>query len=132
MTALGAFAWVLVATAALSIFAALYGSLRARRGELAMLRCLGANRFELLLYLIIEGFLMSLLGVSLGFLAGHGMMELVGSWLASSRGVVMTGWMWAPSETLLLLGLFSVGVLSAIIPATQAYRTDVARTLAEG
>ncbi len=132
MTALGAFAWVLVATAALSIFAALYGSLRARRGELAMLRCLGASRAELLVYLIVEGFLMSLMGVALGFLAGHGMMELVGGWLASTRGVVVTGWTWVPAETLLLLGLFAVGVLSAIVPAIQAYRTDVARTLAEG
>ncbi len=131
MTALTAFAWVLVATAGLSIFAALYGSLRARRGEHAMLRCLGATRGELLLYLITEGLLMSLLGVALGVLLGHGVMELVGSWLSNSRGVVMTGWTWAPSEALLLLGLLCVGGLSAFIPAIQAYRTDVARTLAE-
>tara|TARA_B100000676_G_scaffold227495_1_gene225440 strand:+ start:303 stop:1655 length:1353 start_codon:yes stop_codon:yes gene_type:complete len=132
MTALGAFAWVLVATAALSIFAALYGSLRARRGELAMLRCLGASRVELLLYLIAEGLLMSVLGVALGFVAGHGLMELVALWLSSTRGVVMTGWTWVPAESLLLLGLFMFGLASAVIPAIQAYRTDVARTLAEG
>lgn len=132
LTALGAFAWVLVATAGLSIFAALYGSLRTRRGELAMLRCLGASRAELLLYLMVEGALMSVLGVSFGFVAGHGMMGLVGNWLASSRGVVVTGWTWAPEETLLLLGLMTVGAISASIPAIQAYRTDVARTLAEG
>jgi len=132
MTALNAFAWVLVATAALSIFAALYGSLRARRGELAMLRCLGATRSELLLYLTVEGLLMSALGVALGFVAGHVMMEGVGAWLAGTRGVVMTGWIWVPAQTTLLLGLFLVGVLSALIPAIQAYRTDVARTLAEG
>ena len=29
-------------------------------------------------------------------------------------------------------GLFFVGVVSAVVPAIQAYRTDVARTLAEG
>ena len=132
ITALGAFAWVLVGTAALSIFAALYGSLRARRGELAMLRCLGATRAELLWYLILEGLLMSIVGVTLGFVVGHGMMELVGQWLASSRGVVVTGWIWVSQEGWLLLGLLAVGVVSALIPAVQAYRTDVARTLAEG
>ncbi len=132
MTALGAFAWVLVATAAMSIFAALYGSLRTRRGELAMLRCLGATQVELLLYLIAEGLLMSVLGVALGFVAGHGLMELVALWLSSTRGVVMTGWTWVPAESLLLLGLFMFGLASAVIPAIQAYRTDVARTLAEG
>ena len=132
MTALNAFAWVLVATAALSIFAALYGSLRARRGELAMLRCLGATRGELVFYLLVEGLLMSAIGVTLGFVVGHGMMEVVGQWLANSTGVTMTGFVWVPAQTLLLIGLFLVGVLSAVIPAVQAYRTDVAKTLVEG
>ena len=97
-----------------------------------MLRCLGATRVELLFYLIVEGLVMSALGVALGFVGGHSMTELLGHWLASSRGVVMTGWAWAPEETMLLMGLFLVGVLSAVIPSVQAYRTDVAKTLALG
>ena len=131
ISALGAFAWVLVATAALSIFAALYGSLRTRRGELAMLRCLGATRSELLLYLIVEGLLMTVLGVSLGLLVGHGVMEFLGLWLADTRGVAMTGWTWVADEVLLVFGLIAVGIASAIVPAVQAYRTDVATTLVE-
>jgi len=129
---LRAFSWMLILTAALSVFAALYGSLRARRGDLAMLRCLGATSWELLLVLLLEGMLLSVFGVALGFLAGHGAMELLGGWLESTRGVAFTGWIWVPSETILLLGLFGVGALAAAIPALQAYRTDVARTLAEG
>ena len=130
---LSAFSWVLILTAALSVFAALYGSLRARRGDLAMLRCLGATRWELLWVLLLEGLLLSAFGVAvLGFLAGHGAVELLGGWLESTRGVALTGWTWIPSETVLLLGLFGVGLLAAALPAVQAYRTDVARTLAEG
>ena len=129
---LTAFSWVLILTAALSVFAALYGSLRARRGDLAILRCLGATRWELLVALLLEGLLLSAIGVSLGFLAGHGAMELLGGWLESTRGVALTGWTWIPAETLLLFSLFGVGAIAAAIPAVQAYRTDVARTLAEG
>ncbi len=132
MDGLKAFSWMLVVTAALSVFAALYGSLRARRGDLAMLRCLGATRWELLWVLLMEGLLLSAFGIALGFLAGHGAMELLGGWLESTRGVAMTGWIWVPAETLLLLGLFGIGGIAATIPAVQAYRTDVARTLAEG
>ena len=40
-------------------------------------------------------------------------------------------WTWTPAETLLLLGLFAVGAVAAALPAVQAYRTDVAATLAE-
>ncbi len=129
---LSAFSWVLILTAALSVFAALYGSLRARRGDLAILRCLGATRWELLIAMLLEGLLLSVFGVALGFLAGHGAMELLGGWLESTRGVALTGWTWIPAQTLLLFGLFSVGAIAAAIPAVQAYRTDVARTLAEG
>lgn len=128
---LQAFSWVLILTAALSVFAALYGSLRARRFDLAMLRCLGATRSELLAVLILEGLLLSAFGVALGFVAGHGAMELLGGWLESARGVTLTGWAWTPAETLLLLGLFAVGAMAAALPAVQAYRTDVAATLAK-
>lgn len=128
---LSAFSWALVLTAALSVFAALYGSLRARRGELAILRCLGATRWELLWVLLLEGLLLTLLGVTLGFVAGHGVLELLGTWLEQTRGVTLTGWIWISSETTLLLGLFGVGIIAAAIPAVQAYRTDVAKTLAE-
>ena len=127
---LQAFAWVLIITAALSVFSALYGSLRARRGDLAMLRCLGATRPELLLVLLLEGLILSGLGVLFAFLIGHGVMELLGYWLSNARGLRLTGLTWAPPETLLLPGLFIVGAVAAAIPAVQAYRTDVARTLA--
>ena len=129
---LRAFSWVLIVVAALSVFAALYGSLRARRGDLAMLRCLGATRWELLWVLLLEGLLLSVFGVAFGFLAAHGAMELLGGWLENTRGVGLTGWTWLPSETILLLSLFGVGGIAALIPAVQAYRTDVAQTLAEG
>lgn len=128
---LEAFSWVLIVTAALSVFAALYGSLRARQYDLAMLRCLGATRWELLSVLILEGLLLSAFGVAVGFLAGHGAMELLGGWLESARGVALTGWTWAPAETMLLLGLLAVGAVAAALPAVQAYRTDVAATLAK-
>lgn len=129
---LRAFAWVLIATAALSVFAALYGSLRSRRGDLAMLRCLGATRLELLLAMLLEGILLTVVGVAIGFAIGHGAMELLGSWLESTRGVALTGWTWLSEQTWLLVGLFGVGVLASAIPAMQAYRTDVASELARG
>lgn len=128
---LEAFAWVLIVTAGLSVFAALYGSLHARQRDLATLRCLGATRGELMLSMLLEGLLLSVVGVTLGFLLGHVTMELLGGWLQSARGIELTGWRWLPAETGLLLGLFAVGAVAAAIPAVQAYRNDPARTLAQ-
>ncbi|MEM7278928.1 MAG: ABC transporter permease [Pseudomonadota bacterium] len=129
---LTAFAWVLILTAAMSVFAALYGSLRSRRNDLAILRCLGATRWELLVALLLEGLLLSTAGVALGFVLGHGAAELLGTWLGNSRGIELTGLTWIAAESRLIFGLLSVGAVAAAIPAVQAYRTDVARTLAEG
>ena len=132
MDGLRAFAWVLIVTACLSVFAALYGSLRSRRGDLAMLRCLGATRGELFLALLSEGLLLSVAGITLGYALAHGAMGLLGAWLEASRGVALSPSLWVDGETALLAVLLLVSAISAAIPAYQAYRTDVARTLAEG
>ena len=132
MDGLRAFAWVLIVTACLSVFAALYGSLSSRRGDLAMLRCLGATRGELFLALLSEGLLLSVAGITLAYALAHGAMGLLGAWLEASRGFALSPPLWVDGETALLAALLLVSAISAAIPAYQAYRTDVARTLAEG
>ncbi len=129
---LRAFAWVLIVTACLSIFAALYGSLRSRRRDLAMLRCLGATKLEVFLAMLSEGLVLSSIGVLAGFALGHGAIAGVGAWLEQSRGVSVASLSWAPAETSLLLTLIIVSLVSAALPAAQAYRTDVARALSAG
>lgn len=125
------FAWVLIATASLSVFAALYGSLRHRRRDLAMLRCLGATRLELFVTTLSEGMVLSIGGIVFGYALGHGVMLFVERWLISSKGVALAELTWAPGETDLLFLMLVVSVVSAALPAAEAYRTDVARTLAE-
>ena len=126
---LNAFAVVLVVSAALSIFAALYASLSARRHDLAVLRCLGATRGELFYLLFIEGMLLTIAGIIFGLLLAHGGIELLGQWLGDGQGIVISGWTWASGEFALVGGLLLTGSVTAMIPAWQAYSTDVARTL---
>jgi len=126
---LNAFAAILVVSAALSIFAALYASLRARRHDLAVLRCLGGTKQELFFLLFVEGLLLTIAGIIVGLFVAHGGMELLGHWLGDGQGLTITGWVWTNDEFLLITGLLAVGSLTALIPAWQAYRTDVARIL---
>ncbi len=127
---LRAFALILITSAAFSVFGAMYGALQTRRGELAMMRCLGATRAELMTGLLIEGLLLGLAGAVLGVLLGHAAVEAVGTVLAEARGISITGAILLTEEFLLAGALVLVALLAAAVPAWQAYRTDVSRTLA--
>ena len=128
---LNAFAVVLVISAAFSIFAALYTSLHARRQHLAVMRCLGATRWELFNLLLVEGLLLTTAGIIFGLTVAHGGLELVGQWLGDHQGIRITGAIWTTAETMLAGGLLIAGTLIALLPAWQAYRTDVAQTLSK-
>ena len=128
---LQAFAFILLASAALSIFAALYSSLKARRHDLAVLRCLGATRSELFLLLFFEGLVLTSAGILVGLIAAHGGLELAGQWLGDTQNIVLTGLVWAPTEYILVASLVGAGFLTSLLPAAQAFSTDVARTLAK-
>ncbi len=128
---LQAFAAILLLSAALSIFAALYASLKARRKDLAVLRCLGATRGELFALLFVEGMALTIAGIFVGLAAAHGGLEVIGLWLSQNQNINLTGMIWAPAEFGLVAGLLTAGLLTAIIPAWQAFSTDVAATLAK-
>ena len=124
-----AFAGILVLGAGLSIFAALYSSLSARRRDLAVMRCLGATRLDLFYLLFLEGFLLTAGGVTAGLTFAHGGVEILSWWLGQAQGISLSGWAWVPTEYLLIAGLLLLGSVTAMLPAWQAYQTNVARTL---
>lgn len=124
-----AFAWLLVASAGLGVFIALYHALEARRYELALLRCLGATRGEVLRSLMIEGMLLSLAGTLLGLALGHGAAEAAGHWLSFPATQGLSGARWLPQEGWLLVYGLGIGLVAALIPAIRAYRSDITRLL---
>jgi putative ABC transport system permease protein len=129
---LRAFALVLVFSAGLSVFIALYNALAERRYDLALMRTLGASPGRLMRLMLFEGVLLAAAGGALGIALGHGLTAVLGAVLAQARQVEISGWIWLPAE----LGLFAlalgVGAAAALLPAWRAYRTDIAATLARG
>lgn len=126
-----AFALVLILCAGLSVFIALYNALRERSYDLAVMRTLGASRSKLLAAMLIEGLMLGGLGVALGLLLGHLLTGALGMWLQASQRVHVTGWTVVPGELMLIVLALGVGLLSALLPALLAYRTDIAKVLAQ-
>jgi len=123
------FGAVLLLTAGLSVFIALWNAVRERRADLAMLRMLGAPPARVAGLVLCEALLLAGLAIVLGLAVGHGLAEVAGAWLQSERSLPLTGWIWLPAEWwVVALGL-AVAALAAMLPALGAYRLDVTTLL---
>lgn len=127
--AMRVFAIVLMATAAVSMFAALMSALQERRYDLALLRMLGARPSSLVALLAAEGVTLVVAGVILGLLLGHSAAEVLGRWIARTGSWTITGFAWEPDEGWIALAVLAAGAATCLIPALQAYRRDPALLL---
>lgn len=121
-----AIACLVVVMAAVSIFVAIYNSMSERRRPIAILRALGARRSSVLSIVLLEALALSAAGALGGFLLGHLLTAVAGSVLAARSGIPMAPLGIRPEELPVLLGVLVLGALAGILPALQAYRTDIA------
>jgi putative ABC transport system permease protein len=120
---------VLILISALSIFIALYNSLKERKYDLAVMRTMGASRTKLFVSILAEGGLLTFLGSIIGILTGHGVLIILSSLIEQAEKTGITGLIFYPQEWIILGGSLLLGLLCAVIPALQAYRTDISRIL---
>ena len=120
---------VLLLTAALGVFIALWSAVRERRADLAMLRMLGAPPTRVAALLLCEALWLAVLASVLGLAAGHGLTALAGSLLAAQQSLPVTGWLWVAQEAWIPVAALAVAVVAALIPVLSAWRVDVAQLL---
>ena len=123
------FGAVLLLTAGLSVFIALWNAVRERRADLAMLRMLGASPAKVAGLVLCEALLLALMAVGLGLATGHLVTNLAGYWMQTERSLPMTGWIWLAAEWWVLVLGVGVAMLAALLPALGAYRLDVTTLL---
>ena len=126
------FAFIVIFIAGLSVFIALYNSLKERKYDLAIMRSMGATRTKLFVAIIMEGLWITVLGSFIGLVTGHLTIELINSAIPESDRSGISGMVFLDQEVWVLIASFAVGILAAIIPAVQAFKTDISRTLARG
>lgn len=125
------FAFVLIMASVLGIFIALLNSMKERKYDLAIMRTLGGSRLKLFLHVVIEGAMISVAGGVLGIALGHIAMEGIGILFAEAQQFAVTGAVFLNEEIWILLIALGIGVLSSLIPALLAYKTDIAETLSK-
>ena len=131
INAIKSFAYIIIVISGLSIFIALYNALKERKYDLAIMRSLGASRLKLFVHVILEGVIITALGGLLGFVFGHVLIEFLAKYYEKSEEIGITGFTFVGEELLVLLVSVGVGVLAALIPAINAYQTDISKVLAK-
>lgn len=124
------FAYVLVLISSISIFIALYNSLKERRYDLAIMRSMGASRGKLFLSVLLEGSTFTFLGSVFGLVLAHGIVVLMSVLVSEAGKTGISGIVFYAEEWIILTGSLVLGIICAFIPAVQAYRTDISKVLA--
>jgi len=126
---LRAFAGVLLLTAGLSVFIALWSAVRERRSDLALLRMLGAPPSKIAALLLGEALWLGVMSAILGVAAGQALTALIGWMLQLDNSLLIGGMLW-PMELLWVPAMAcGISLAAAAIPAAGAYRVSVLELL---
>ena len=124
------FAWLVAITGLMSVFVVLLSAASAREGDMALLRVMGASRWQAAGTVLLEGLLIALAGGLIGLAAGHALLAAGAAMFPTLAAVGIGPALFHPAEAAILLAVLGLGVLASLIPALKVYRTDLAETLA--
>jgi putative ABC transport system permease protein len=121
---------LVVIVSAIGILVSMVGSALERSRDVAVMRALGARRSHVLTAVLLEAIILAVGGGLVGWLLGHGIVAAIGPLITTNAGVSAGFFSAAPlGEALLVPFLVGLAILSALLPALAAYRTDVAKWL---
>lgn len=126
---LRAFAAVLLLTAGLSVFIALWSAVRERRADLALLRLLGAPAIRVGTLLLLEALWLGLLATLLGLFLGQAFAAGLAWALALDHSLLVGGMGWPLALWVVPCLSLGVAALSALLPMLEAYRVSVLELL---
>lgn len=129
--AIEVFGYILILAAILGIFIALLNSMQERKYDLAIMRTLGGSRIRLFSHIILEGMMISVTGGLMGMALGHFAVEGIGLLMIEAQQFAIRGFVILPDEFYIFLIALAIGVVSSVIPAIQAYKTEISEILSK-
>ena len=119
----------IIIIAGLGIFIALFNSLKERKYDLAVMRTLGASSGQLFLHIVLEGVILTVLGAIVGIIIGHLFLAVLV--MQNEQGAIsgLTAMVFLVEELWILVYAVVVGIIASLIPAWNAYQTDIAKQL---
>lgn len=127
-TVMTVISYIVMAMALLTVVISLYWSVLDRSRENAILRAISAGRWDILKVILIESAMIIFVSSILGMIIGHFISYGVSAYMRSMTAV------YAPvsfmiQEVGMVVVFALLGIIVSLLPAINAYRTDVAKNL---
>jgi putative ABC transport system permease protein len=122
---------LIIIVSGVGIFVSIYNSMSDRKKEIAIMRALGAQRRTVFAIILAESILLCFGGGIFGILLGHGLVFGAAPIVQQQTGILISPFAFEPIELVLLPGLIALASVVGVVPGLAAYRTDVARALAD-
>ena len=124
-------AYLIITVSGFSLFINLFNSMRERRYEMALIRTLGASRFQLSTMIIFESLILTISGFVLGLLFSRFGVMFVSSLMEESINYNLNSFVVLSEEYWLLALSIVIGLLSSLIPVVQVYKMNISNILAD-
>lgn len=129
-TLLEGIAWSIIFLSALSIFITVHKRVQDRKYELAIMRLMGATRYNLLQIILFETWLTT----TIGYLAGMGVSRL-GIWILQNKVIeqatLTIAYKFTPTEKFLFPILLIISTISVVLPLIYVFRLNISKILAD-
>ncbi len=113
---------IVVLVACLSALITLHQATDRRRRDIAILRSLGATRYEVATLIFLEGSLLTAGGVILGVMLGHTGLALAAGPVREATGLLLQAWRLPATELLAVSAIALCGAFASLFPAISCYR----------
>lgn len=130
MDTVKAVAWVIIGLSFFSIFISLFNSLKKRKYELSLMRSMGASPFKVFALIITESLLLVSTGIIFSWLFSRIGLSILSHQLNNSFHYTMNVTDFSIQEVYLTIAALLFGVIAALVPAINAYKMDISKTLA--
>ena len=124
-------AYIIIIVSGFSLFINLFNSMNERKYEMALIRTLGASRFQLSRMIIFESLILTTLGFILGLLFSRFGVMFVSSLMEESLNYNLNSFKILIEEYWLLGLSVSIGLICSLIPAIRVYQMNISKILAD-
>lgn len=117
-------AFTSILIAAISVLLSLSASAAERKKDIGLLRLLGKSKIYILSGMMIEGSVLTCIGMLAGMGTGHLASWAVSGMVFDYAGIQILPWAFYYSEVYIILGALALGVVASIWPALRAYHVQ--------